>query len=521
MPRLDTSYLRSLSLILAASTGLALSGCGATDAPLQVCIVGPCQISNTYVAGKGCVAVNKPDGITCDDKNSCTTDTVCTAGACNGQTLPDGTACDDDNVCTQTDLCTSGQCIGSNFLVCSDADPCHQGTCDTTKGCIQTQRSACSGNALITPLTGCTGSDYAVPVTFGSSQSFAMLVDSGSTTTAVASSSCSSCNSRSPEWSSDATTTSTGQSASSVYVDNSGWEGSIYRDLLQIGSGSNFTGPQVSVRFAAITSQSSFFSDLGCYYTSQAANTYQGILGLGPSGAAVAGTDAFIDEVKAIDGTDAWAIQVCPMGGHLWMGGYDPNYITTPPTFTPATTAYYYSIGVEDVAIGSSALSLTAAQQGNWVVDTGTSVFILYNDLYTQIANALKANSAFSAEFPASFLPSATDSASGKASAMMSNTKKTIAELDVALPSLVLTLPNATRTGTFSLTLLPSESYLLAYPNTQGSTTYYYFPGIYASGDDTRKDNILGNNVMANRLVVFDRGNAQIGFAPAKYCAPK
>jgi hypothetical protein len=133
-----------------------------------------------------CVAINKPNGTTCDDGARCTTGDVCTNGACGGAPLacpapadachtrgvcvestgqcttpvaPDGTACSDGNACTQTDRCVAGACAGSNPIKCAAETACQfGGVCNALTG-------ACSGTTPKPSGTHCddgikcTGSD--------------------------------------------------------------------------------------------------------------------------------------------------------------------------------------------------------------------------------------------------------------------------------------------------------------------------------------------------------------------------
>jgi hypothetical protein len=109
-----------------------------------------------------CSNPNAPDGASCNDGNACTqTDTcqsgtctgtnpvVCTAsdqchdvgtcdaasGACSNPAKANGATCSDGNACTQSDTCQSGTCTGSNPVVCTASDQCHDaGTCNPTTG---------------------------------------------------------------------------------------------------------------------------------------------------------------------------------------------------------------------------------------------------------------------------------------------------------------------------------------------------------------------------------------------------
>ena len=122
-----------------------------------------CHVAGTWDRSLGqCTNPAKADGTTCSDGNACTqTDTcqsgvcvgsnpvICTAsdqchdigvcnqttGICSNPAMADGTICSDGNACTQTDTCQSGACVGTNPVVCMAQDQCHTaGTCDQATG---------------------------------------------------------------------------------------------------------------------------------------------------------------------------------------------------------------------------------------------------------------------------------------------------------------------------------------------------------------------------------------------------
>jgi len=135
-----------------------------TGSNLVVCPVpDQCHDAGTCNPATGaCSNPGKPDGTTCNDGNACTqTDTcqrgvcagtnavVCTAqdqchdagtcnpgnGTCSNPAKPDGSACTDGNACTRTDACQSGACTGGNPVVCPAPDQCHDaGTCNPATG---------------------------------------------------------------------------------------------------------------------------------------------------------------------------------------------------------------------------------------------------------------------------------------------------------------------------------------------------------------------------------------------------
>jgi hypothetical protein len=126
-------------------------------------------------------------GASCDDESLCTqTDTcqsgqcigsnpvICTAldqchdvgtcdsatGQCNNPNMPDATSCDDGSLCTQTDTCQSGQCIGSSPVTCTALDQCHDiGTCDSATGqCSNPNKpdaTSCDDESLCTQTDTC------------------------------------------------------------------------------------------------------------------------------------------------------------------------------------------------------------------------------------------------------------------------------------------------------------------------------------------------------------------------------
>ncbi|MBZ5639646.1 MAG: hypothetical protein LAO51_12950, partial [Acidobacteriia bacterium] len=113
--------------------------------------------------------------VTCTAPDTCHLPGTCepTTGLCSTPTLaPDDTACNDGNACTQTDTCQTGVCVGSNPVVCTALDQCHEaGVCDTGTGtCSNPAKpndSACNdGNACTqtdTCQTGvCVGSNPVV-----------------------------------------------------------------------------------------------------------------------------------------------------------------------------------------------------------------------------------------------------------------------------------------------------------------------------------------------------------------------
>jgi len=104
----------------------------------------------------GCVdgtpAPGYPAIALCDDGDPCTDD-ICNIVAHACEHTFNIAPCDDGNACTQSDSCQAGVCTGSNPVVCTALDQCHDvGVCDTATGVCSdpatVDNSACDdGNA--------------------------------------------------------------------------------------------------------------------------------------------------------------------------------------------------------------------------------------------------------------------------------------------------------------------------------------------------------------------------------------
>jgi hypothetical protein len=173
-------------------------GCTQTDS----CVVGVCVGSNPvmctaadqcHVVGEcdpatgQCSSPAKADGTSCDDGDACTHTDGCRAGVCVGEdpvvctavnqcheagecdpatgvcsepAKADGAPCDDGDGCTQSDSCVAGVCVGSNPVMCTAADQCHEaGECDPATGVCSDPAKAdgtpCDDSDLCTQTDSC------------------------------------------------------------------------------------------------------------------------------------------------------------------------------------------------------------------------------------------------------------------------------------------------------------------------------------------------------------------------------
>jgi hypothetical protein len=121
-----------------------------------------CTIGDTcaVVAGQGakCNPGKPIDLKTCDDANSCTTDSCDKAKGCVHNAVVGTPVCDDGNKCTVGETCTAGKCQNGKASVCDDGKICTTDNCDpATAACSWTQ-----SNGVCDDGNGCTESDTCV-----------------------------------------------------------------------------------------------------------------------------------------------------------------------------------------------------------------------------------------------------------------------------------------------------------------------------------------------------------------------
>jgi hypothetical protein len=119
----------------------------------------PCQVCRPGQNPTG--FSNGPDGVACDDHNACTTNDVCSGGACIGSpvTCPPPSQCHQPGVCdpasgfcTYADSSTGTSCDDGS--ACTTGDACNAGVCISGPGCAAP--AICSNDSCCTP-------DFAFP----------------------------------------------------------------------------------------------------------------------------------------------------------------------------------------------------------------------------------------------------------------------------------------------------------------------------------------------------------------------
>lgn len=359
----------------------------------------------------------------------------------------------------------------------------------------------------VVPLTGCPLVTYAANVQIGTSQHFQLVVDTGSTTTAVASATCATCTAVSPLYAN--TGTLTGLSASSTFADGASWNGNIYSDSVEYLGG---PADQVTLRFVAITSQSQFFTTEDCAGDADAGSSpNQGITGMGNPDLLVPGTTSYFETLTttADPVADVFAVQLCFSGGVLWLGGYDPASTTAAPAYTPMVDGGFWSASANQLSLGGSAVAAGLPDLNPVTVDTATSVLVFPQDVYTALTSALLSNSALQSALggvDAGFFDQ------GQCATLA--TSMTPAELDSTLPPLALTFPNESG-GTFQVSGVASQSYLT--PVIHDGRTYYC-AAVKTLGHAPTRGTILGDTLLQGYVTIFDVGGRRIGFAPQRGC---
>ena len=111
---------------------------------------------------------------------------------CSSPPQKDGTPCQAGSVCTQSSIWRLGVCIPVKTTLCASSDAFGvPDVCYPVSGCPATATGPCASKFVLVPLEGYSTSDYWGTLPVGGNQKFNVLVDTGSTTLALAASQCS------------------------------------------------------------------------------------------------------------------------------------------------------------------------------------------------------------------------------------------------------------------------------------------------------------------------------------------
>jgi hypothetical protein len=351
------------------------------------------------------------------------------------------------------------------------------------------------------PLAGC-DPFYTATVTIGEKQQFQLAVDTGSTTLAVAGASCSACAEAgvTPLYEPDPPAVDTHHATSSLYSAGTlGWTGEVYADTVQVGD----------VARPVITNIAVMQNESGLFQTGEPCGLGEGILGLGPKGASVSGTDGLFDQLVAAGVPDVFAAELCDTNGYLWLGGYDPAHALATPQFTPLVPNELYAVHLAGVSVEGKSLGVptSAYGTGTTILDTGGSLFFLPEAVFTALRAQVGSDPTFQRLFGGTDWFVSLDACRPMA--------ETRAELDAMMPKLTIAFGESLEV---SILATATSSYLLPVPY-EGQT--YWCPGIGTLPSGSAGDGVvadIGGALLHSTLVIFDRANKRVGFAPHGSC---
>ena len=348
-------------------------------------------------------------------------------------------------------------------------------------------------------LSACSPATYALPVRIGESEPFDVALDTGSTSLAVASSSCGECHVE-PRFSPGDGVVDQGVKANAQYVTGR-WSGTVYEGDVSLDAQA-----KASVKFVAIDEQQDFFVEQRCGSKS---GGLQGIIGFGQRFGAVRGTTGFFDRfVAESDAPDVFATELCDDGGTLWLGGYDSTRVTAAPEYTPLLNGVfaYYAVHLTSVEVEGTAAPIATREYPRTAIDTGASVFLLPTAAFESLATAIASNASFKEIFGEE--PSWFETRNARSCKELSVSKE---ELDAKLPPLTLTF--GSEPEVISVRAAPTESYLAHERGRWCSTLASFEPS-----EDIPLASVMGAPVMRSNIVIFDRQDRRVGFAPHAPC---
>ena len=376
--------------------------------------------------------------------------------------------------------------------------------------------------------TGCGNVDFSALLTIDGQGPFRLIVDTGSTTLAVVSSSCTSCDSIQPTYT---PTSAPHQSVVSYYGGGTSWGGHSYSSLVSLGSSS----PSSTTLIATIDSNSGFINSASCTLgQTSIANISQGIIGFAYPSIAVGGTDSWVtNHIAATSVAAEFTVQMCVTGGNLWVGDYDPTFLAAPFLYVPILRTNYYSVMLSALTVytqtGSGStphvLSISQSVLGPCAstttfdcakVDSGTTQIILPPSAYQAVVAQITSDSFYQSVFSSSGVPAYDILTRGFCTQANAAGMPSLALLQAYLPKLGFTFSTAPTSGSpvgpIILTSIPGYI-TLSYDSTG---TPYYCPGIEEGSSSSYP--LLGFAFMNQFTVRHDLANQRLGFGKTAQC---
>ena len=376
-------------------------------------------------------------------------------------------------------------------------------------------------------MSGCASIDFSASVSIAGQGPYRLIVDTGSTTLAVVSSLCSTCDDAHPTYTPAAGTQADNDAAvSSTYGGGTSWSGHVYSAQVAVGD-----SEAVSMDLATIEANSGFIDGSKvCAVNSDAKiglNNSQGIIGFAYPTIAIGGTDSFIHNYIAATGVSAqFTLAMCPTGGNLWIGGLDADFLGGQFSYVPIIKPNFYAVMLTDISVltggnSSQSLGYTMANYGPCVadnnadcsiVDSGTTLMQLPTAVFNRLVNIIEADTYYQHIFgPGGYASIDPLTASGQCAGLPSDAPSS-EEMNANLPQLQLTFTDINSASPVTITLQALPGYLSVNFDEKGNT--FYCAGIGATSAYT----ILGYAFMNQFTVLHDLANQRLGFALTAQC---
>ena len=381
--------------------------------------------------------------------------------------------------------------------------------------------------------TGCGAVDFSALLTIDGQGPFRLIVDTGSTTLAVVSSSCTSCDGVHPTYT---PTSPPHQSVTSHYGGGTSWSGHSYTASVSLNPTPTTTTLPPPTLIATIDSNSGFINTASCTLgQTSTANISQGIIGFAYPSIAVAGTNSWITNYIANTSiANEFTLQMCTQGGNLWVGDYDPTFLAAPFLYVPILHTDYYSVMLtaltvyttttgqswtpHPLSVPQSALGPCSTPTSNYdcaKVDSGTTQMILPSAAYQAAVSVITGDDYYQSVFTSSGVPGYDILNRGICTQANAAGMPSLAVLQAYLPKLGFTFSTApsggSPVGPIILTSIPG--YITVSYDATGNP--YYCPGIEDGGSAYP---LLGYAFMTQFTVRHDLAGQRLGFGLTAQC---
>jgi hypothetical protein len=196
----------------------------------------------------------------------------------------------------------------------------------------------------------------------------------------------------------------------------------------------------------------------------------------------------------------------------MWLGGdgAPTGTVVYTPLLAINNNNAFYSINVDAMSLGGTSIVTSAsATFAQPVLDTGTSLFYVPTSVYTAFEKALTASAGFKSVFGTN-----TFATSGNSAGCVTDKSATDAQVESTLPSLTISLPNATSgQPDVTLTASPLDTYLQDGGNGQFCLTL--------QDGGTQDPSTFGDAFLQAFLTIIDLKNSRVGFAPTGCATPQ